>query len=187
MEKGWNAGIGEAHLTETGPLRASLTVKHPITANSILEQTISINAFSKRVDFDTKVDWNENRKFLKVEFPFDINSDVCTYETPFGWVQRPTHFNTPWDLAKFEVCGHKFADLSEFGYGVALLNDSKYGYATHKNIMRLSLLRAPKAPDDQCDIGHHEFKYAIFSHKGTFAEADVVNEALKFNVPITCR
>jgi alpha-mannosidase len=142
---------------------------------------------SKRIDFDTSVDWNENRKFLKVEFAFDLSSDFCTYETPFGWVQRPTHFNTSWDLARFEVCGHKFADLSEYGYGCALFNDSKYGYAVHKNVMRLSLLRAPKAPDEHCDIGIHYFRYSILPHKGTFAESNVVQEALKFNVPLICR
>ena len=92
-----------------------------------------------------------------------------------------------WDMAKFEVCAHKFADLSEFGYGVALLNDCKYGYATRGNVMRLSLLRSPKAPDEHCDIGHHEFKYALYPHQGTFAESDVVEQGYRFNVPLTTR
>lgn len=180
-----DAGVGVAHISESGPLRASLLVTHPISTTSSLTQTISLSAISSRLDFETEVDWNENRRFLKVEFPLDIHSDVATYETAYGWVQRPTHYNTSWDLAKFEVCGHKFADLSEYGFGVALLNDCKYGYSTHGNVMKLSLLRAPKSPDAHCDIGHHSFKYALFPHLGTFTDSNaVVQEGIKFNVSI---
>jgi alpha-mannosidase len=91
--------------------------------------------------------------FQKVEFAWNILTDQVTYETQYGTIQRPTHYNTSWESAKFEVVGHKFADMSEYGYGVALLNDCKYGYAAHDNIVRLSLLRSPKAPDANCDIG----------------------------------
>ena len=84
---------------------------------------------------------------------WDINSDFATYDSQFGVVQRPTTYNTSQDQAKFEVCGHKFGDLSEHGYGVSLLNDCKYGYSCHGNTMRLSLLRSPKAPDANCDMG----------------------------------
>lgn len=79
-----------------------------------------------------------------MEFAWDIKADKVTYETQYGFVQRPTHYNTSWDSAKFEVAGHKYADISEYGYGVALLNDCKYGYAAHKNVVRLSLIRSPK-------------------------------------------
>ncbi|CAJ0832316.1 13763_t:CDS:10 [Entrophospora sp. SA101] len=140
----WDAGLGVVQIHEEGPFYASLLLKTNLTRTSSLEQVISLSAVSRRLDFETKVDWNENRQFLKVEFPFDINSDYATYETQFGFIQRPTHYNTSWDYAKFEVCGHKFADLSEYGYGVALMNDCKYGYSTHDNVMRLSLLRSPK-------------------------------------------
>ncbi|RUS25743.1 hypothetical protein BC938DRAFT_471724, partial [Jimgerdemannia flammicorona] len=95
-------------------------------------QVIVLTAVSKRIDFETEAEWHENRQFL------------ATYEIQFGALTRPTHYNTTLDSAKFEVCGHKFADLSEASYGVALLNDCKYGYATHDNVQRLSLLRAPK-------------------------------------------
>lgn len=104
-----------------------------------------------------------------------------------GLVRRPTHFNTSWDLAKFEVCAHKFGDLSEYGYGVALLNDGKYGYATHGNVMRLSLLRSPKCPDEECDMGYHYFRYALLPHKGTFMESNVVEEAYRFNESLVIR
>ena len=184
LEKGKEVQYGSAKVSEAHALRCSITVEHPITKTSTLRQTISLCAHSSVLTFDTEVEWNENRQILKVQFPFNIKSDIATYETAFGWVQRPTHFNTSWDLAKFEVCGHKFADLSEFGAGIALLNDCKYGYSCHDNVMSLSLLRAPKAPDANCDIGKRHFKYALYPHQGTFSESNVVQEGLKFNNPL---
>ncbi|KAJ3051806.1 Glycoside hydrolase, 38 vacuolar alpha mannosidase [Rhizophlyctis rosea] len=184
LEKGWDAGVGTLEVLEKGPLRAVLQVKHPLTKHSTLTQKIIINARSKLIEFDTHVDWHENRKFLKVEFPVNITQDIATYETQFGYIQRPTHYNNSWDLARFEVCGHKFADFSEFGYGVALLNDCKYGYAVHGNVMRLSLLRSPKAPDFHADMGEHTFRYALYPHKGAFLESDVVKAGYEFNVPL---
>lgn len=101
----------------------------------------------------SEVEWHEKWKFLKVEFPVDITNTEASYETQYGIIRRPTHYNTSWDMAKFEVCCHKWADLSENGYGVSILNDSKYGFATCGNMMRLSLLRSPKAPDAHADMG----------------------------------
>ncbi|RUP49388.1 galactose mutarotase-like domain-containing protein [Jimgerdemannia flammicorona] len=125
-------------ILEEGPLRASLRVTKQITENSSVTQVIVLTAVSKRIDFETEAEWHENRQFL------------ATYEIQFGALTRPTHYNTTLDSAKFEVCGHKFADLSEASYGVALLNDCKYGYATHDNVQRLSLLRAPKVCYQDC-------------------------------------
>jgi len=121
---------------------------------------------------------------LKVEFDLNIRSLFATYEVAYGHIQRPTHWNTSWDVARFEVCAHKWADLSESGFGVSLLNDSKYGYATHGNTMRLSLLRSPKNPDPECDMGNHQFKYAVFPHRGTFQQANVIRESFNLNVPL---
>ncbi|KAJ3376941.1 Alpha-mannosidase 2C1 [Entophlyctis sp. JEL0112] len=182
LEKGWDAGVGLAAVEEAGPLRVVIGVKHPLTAASTLEQRIIITAADGKIEFETKVDWHENRVFLKVEFPLNVNCDYATYETQFGYIQRPTHYNTSWDLARFEVCGHRYGDLSEFGFGVALLNDCKYGYSTKGNVMRLSLLRAPKGPDDTTDMELHEFRYALYPHKGSFLESDVVKKAYQFNV-----
>jgi len=111
----------------------------------------------------------------------------ATYEIQFGHWQRPTHWNTSWDVAKFEVCGHKWADLSESGYGVSLLNDSKFGYATHGNVMRLSLLRSPKHPDPVADMGTQNFRYALFPHAGSFQESGTIQQAYNFNVPLLTR
>ncbi|KAJ3088221.1 Alpha-mannosidase 2C1, partial [Physocladia obscura] len=145
LEKGWDVeNLGIVFVKASGPLKVVLTVTHKISAVSWINQDIIVNSVDAWVDFDNTIEWHENRLMLRVEFPVNINSDLATYETQYGFVQRPTHYNTSWDLAKFEVCGHRFADLSEFGFGVSLLNDCKYGYAIKGNIMRLSLLRAPK-------------------------------------------
>jgi alpha-mannosidase len=122
-------------------------------------------------------------KFLKVEFPTTVRNTEASYETQFGIVKRPTHYNTPWDMAKFEVCCHKWADLSENGYGVSILNDSKYGFATVGNVMRLSLLRAPKAPDAHADMKRHHIKWAIMPHAGPLDER-TIRAGFNFNYPL---
>ena len=130
------------------------------------------------------MDWREKNQFLKVEFPLALRSDHATYEIQFGHVRRPTHFNTSWDFARFEVSAHRWADLSEPNYGVALLNDSKYGYACHGNVLRLSLLRSPKSPDPTADMGEHRFRYALFPHEGGPQNGGVIPEAAAFNQPL---
>jgi alpha-mannosidase len=149
---------------------------------------------------------------LKFEVPLDISSDQATYEIQYGVLQRPTHKNTTWDAAKFEVCGHRFADLSEFGYGVALLNDCKCedrfsspifplpsqarltifffltdGYACEGSYLRLSLLRASTSPDPRQDQGIHKMRFGILPHRGHFLESDVPQVATAFNNPIHLR
>jgi alpha-mannosidase len=99
-------------------------------------------------------------------------------------VERPTHANTSWDVARFEVCAHKWADLSEPGYGVALLNDGKYGYDISGNVIRLSLLRSPTWPDPVADRGHHHFTYRLLPHTGDLRTAGVVDAGYDLNVPL---
>lgn len=178
---------GSIQILEQGPLRCSLLVEKRLSETSRLRQIVILSAVSRRLDFETEVDWNENRQFLKVEFAWDILTDHVNYECQYGHVSRPTHYNTSWESAKFEVVAQKFADISEYGYGVALLNDCKYGYSAHRNVLRLSLLRAPKAPDSNCDVGHHTFKYAIYSHEHHFLQSDVVREGYNFNSPLLTR
>jgi alpha-mannosidase len=160
-------------------------VEYALSAKSSLKQVISLTALSPRLDFANEVEWHERHKFLKVEFPLDLRAEEATYEIQFGHLRRPTHFNTTWDVARFEVPAHRWADLAEPDFGVALLNDCKYGYATQGNVMRLSLLRAPKSPDPVADMGHHTFRYALLPHTGDFREAGVVEEGYRFNVPLT--
>lgn len=148
---------------ETGPLRVMLEVKRRIL-NSDFVQRISLSRHSPQLDFDTQIDWNERHILLKTAFPADILSPVATHEIQWGNVQRPTHRNTSWDWARFETCAQKWVDLSEGDYGMALLNDCKYGHDVQGNTIRLSLLRSPTAPDPEADQGLHHFKYSLLMH-----------------------
>jgi alpha-mannosidase len=168
---------------EPGPLRAGIRVTRRF-GDSLLTQVVRLDADSRWVQFDTEVEWHESNRLLKVAFPVDVRSLRATYEIQFGHVERPTHANTSWDVARFEVCAHKWADLSEPGYGVALLNDSKYGYDISGNVIRLSLLRAPTWPDPVADRGHHRFTYRLLPHRGDLRDAGVVDAGYDLNVPL---
>ena len=147
-------------------------------------QRMVLDAGSRVLRFDCHVDWHEDHKLLKVAFPVAVHSPRATYEIQFGHVERTTHTNTSWDQARFEVCGHRWADLGEAGYGVALLNDCKYGYDIRGSVMRLSLLRAPTHPDPTADRGAHQFTYALMPHPGDFREAGVIAAAEDLNSPL---
>ncbi|XP_053128304.1 alpha-mannosidase 2C1 [Hemicordylus capensis] len=167
-----------------GALRGSVKFSLQIGGKSVLTQEVILEAMSPCIRFQTQVDWNEAHKFLKVEFPVMVRSPVATYEIQFGHLQRPTHWNTSWDWARFEVWSHKWMDFSEHGFGVALLNDCKYGCSVHGNVMSLSLLRAPKSPDATADIGRHQFTYAVMPHLDSFQEAGVIQQAYNLNFPL---
>jgi len=177
-------GAVSAQVIETGPLRAAVQFHYKVGKASIIRQTISLTAISPRLDFSCEVEWHEKRRFLKVEFPLNVRAANATYEIQFGHIQRPTHFNTSWDLARFEVPAHKWADLSEPDFGVALLNDNKYGYSTYGSRMRLSLLRSPVSPDPEADMGRHAFRFALLPHAGSFLQAGVIAEGVHFNNPL---
>ncbi|MBP1913390.1 alpha-mannosidase [Lederbergia galactosidilyticus] len=154
-------------------------------SNSFIEQDVIFHHHSKRIDFETNVEWQEEHKLLKVAFPVDIITDKATFEIPFGTVERATHNNTSWETAQYEVCGHRFADLSEGNYGVSLLNDCKYGYDVKNHLLRLSLLRAPKWPDSQADIGSHQFTYSLYPHRGNWRDANITRKGYELNHPVT--
>jgi alpha-mannosidase len=145
---------------------------------------VRLDAEARRLEFHTVVDWAEDRRLLKVAFPLAVHADEATYEVAFGAVRRPTHASTRADLARYEVPGHRWADLSEHGFGVALLTDSTYGYSADGSTLRLSLLRAPRNPDPDADRGRHELAYAVFPHAGGWQDGGVVAEAAAFNVPL---
>ncbi|MCS6770940.1 MAG: glycosyl hydrolase-related protein [Kiritimatiellae bacterium] len=151
---------------------------------SRLDVTVSLDADSPLLVFSCRADWRERHRFLKVEFPVAVRADEAAYEIQFGHVKRATHANTPFEMARFEVPAHFWCDLSEPGYGVALINDCKYGHAVHGSVMRLSLLRGPTHPDPEADQGLHEFNFALFPHTGSIAEAGVVRRAHEFNTPL---
>ncbi|KAL8600141.1 hypothetical protein ACOMHN_060093 [Nucella lapillus] len=174
----------KATVTERGPLRACVQVKLRISADSSVTQTIRLDAGSPYISFHSQVDWHENRKFLKVEFPTSVHSMQATYEVQYGAIQRPNHYNTSWDSARYEVCGQKWADLSEHGAGLSVLTDSKYGYSAVGGVLRVSLLRSPKAPDAEADMGSHSLCYAAMPHAGSWQAANVVQAAFGLNRPV---
>ncbi|MDQ7028942.1 MAG: glycoside hydrolase family 38 C-terminal domain-containing protein, partial [Ardenticatenia bacterium] len=169
-------------VVEAGPLRATLEVRRRILESPYV-QRLTLTHNSPRLDVETHIEWRERHVLLKVAFPVDVLSPTATYEIQWGHVQRPTHRNTSWDLARFEVVAHKWTDLSEGGYGVSLLNNGKYGHDVRDNVIRLTLLRSPAMPDPQADRGEHHFVYSLLPHAGplgrlTIAEAYSLNDPL---------
>ena len=175
--------LAGASVEMDGPLRAAVRFVREF-GSSKLEQRMVLDAGSRVLRFETDVDWQEEHKFLKVAFPVAVRSSRATYEIQFGHVERSTHANTSWDQARFEVCAHRWADLGEPGFGVALLNDCKYGYDIQGSVMRLSLLRAPTHPDPSADRGRHRFTYALMPHPGDFRDAGVIAAAEDLNNPL---
>ncbi|HEX6035603.1 MAG TPA: glycoside hydrolase family 38 C-terminal domain-containing protein, partial [Anaerolineales bacterium] len=169
-------------MVEYGDLRQTIEIRRKIL-NSEYIQHISLSHNSSRLDFDTRVVWNERHILLKVAFPVDVLSPLGTFDIQWGNVQRPTHRNTSWDWARFETCAHKWVDLSEGDYGVSLLNDCKYGHDIRGNIMRITLLRSSTMPDPTADFGEHHFTYSCYPHAGQWNE-DTQREAYLLNDPI---
>lgn len=152
--------------------------------NSTIKQNIWLYSNNTRIDFETGIDWHEQHQVLKTAFPFDVHAMNTTYEIQFGHVSRANNENTSWDKAKFEVYGHKWVDMSENGYGIALLNDCKYGHNTEGNTLKLTLLKCATFPNPLADQGEHKFTYSLMPHIGDFREAGVVHEAYSLNQPL---
>ncbi|HEX8798392.1 MAG TPA: glycoside hydrolase family 38 C-terminal domain-containing protein, partial [Terriglobales bacterium] len=170
-------------LIENTPLRAVIRVKHT-WQNSSFIQDITLYAGIPRVDVNMQTDWHEKHILLKVAFPLSARSNMATFEIPYGTVERPTTRNTAAEQAQFEVPALRWADLSDDKHGFSLLNDSKYGYDTRDNVLRLSLLRGPEYPDPNADQGHHEFTYSLYPHSGTWREALTVRQGYELNYPL---
>ncbi|MFI5772753.1 alpha-mannosidase [Streptomyces sp. NPDC051658] len=157
--------------------------------SSRVTQLLTLRPGARRLDIDTEVDWHEQEKFLKAAFPIDVRADHSTAETQFGHVQRPTHTNTSWEAAKFEICAHRFLHVGEPGWGAALINDSTYGHDVTRTVredgsttttVRLSLLRAPRYPDPATDQGVHRLRYALLPGATI---GDAVREGWCFSLP----
>jgi alpha-mannosidase len=170
-------------VVETGPHRVAIRVVRRFR-QSWIRQDIRLWSNSPRIEFKTVVDWHDRHWLLKARFPLAVRSNHATFETAFGVVERSTHRNTSWDAATFETAAHRFADLSEPGYGVALLNDSKYGHHVLGNELGISLLRSPAYPDPLADEGSQAFTYALYPHQGTWLEGGVLMEAEDLNQPL---
>ena len=171
---------------EQGELLASRVLRWAVGEKSTIRQEVVFYAHSRRIDFRTEIDWHEERKLLRVEFPVAVLAQRATYEIAFGTISRSARPATSFDQAKFEVAMHRWMDLAECGYGVALLNDSKYGGCVRDGTMSLSLLKSPRFPDITSDIGRHEFTYSLLPHAGDWQSAGVFAEAMLLNVPLQC-
>ena len=153
--------------------------------NSSLQQTISLRHNSRRLDFETIIDWHEKHKLLKVAFPVNIHANEAIHEIQFGHIRRPNHRSRPYDADRFEVCNHKWTALAEEKRGVAILNDCKYGVNVLGNSINLTLLKSALAPDPLADQGIQHFTYAFYFWNSSFGDCNVVREAYELNCPVT--
>ncbi|MEZ5357720.1 MAG: glycoside hydrolase family 38 C-terminal domain-containing protein [Candidatus Zixiibacteriota bacterium] len=164
----------------TGSVRSELKLEFRIGQSSIV-QHISLSKASKRLDFETHIDWKEKHTMLRVAFPVTIHADEAAFDIQYGYLRRSTHRNTSWEQAKFEVVGHRYADLSDADYGVALLNDCKYGYFIENGLLDLNLLRSANYPDPDADQGEHDFTFSLLPHSGDLRHSNVIAEAAQLN------
>lgn len=185
-EKSWEiTDVQEISLEEEGPVRCTIKVSRKYL-DSFIVQYITLGADSPEIFVRNEIDWNEHKIFLKALFPVDIHTDEATFEIQYGNVTRKTHYNTSWDFARFEVCMHKWLDVSEDGYGVSVLNDCKYGAHVHDGVIGISILKSALYPNPDADKEHHSFSFSIYPHKGDFREAGTIDRAYALNNPMKC-
>jgi alpha-mannosidase len=167
-------------IMEEGPLFVKYKVSRQIHRSSMV-QYITVYSDKRRIDFDTKIDWREDHKLLKVNFPSNIYTNEAISEIQFGYLSRPNHQSKPSDWEKYEICNQKWSALKEENKGVAVLNDCKYGLNADGHSLNLTLLRAPMAPDMHADRCEHEFKYSFYYWNGAFSDSGIVREAYDIN------
>lgn len=175
-----------ARVIENGEVRMVVEFECGFLDSTVTQQVCLYHQIP-RIDFRTKADWKTHHVILKTHFPVDVNTTRASYEIQFGNVERETTNNYSWDTAKFEACGHKWADLSENSSGISLLNDCKYGYGIKKGEMSLTLIKSGTYPNEDADIGEHEFTYSIYPHAGRWQEAKTVEMAYNLNVPMLAK
>lgn len=186
-EKSWPVdNVAGAELIEENSERTVIRIKRRFM-RSALTQDIIIYRKHRRIDFETTVDWHENHILLRVLFPTNLVTGRAVYEVQFGNAERPKHRNTSWDAAKFEVCAHKWMDLSEDGYGLSLLNDCKYGHSALQGEIGLTLIKSATDPNPDADQGEHVFTYSLFPHLGGWREAGTLWKAYDLNHPAPVR
>ncbi|MDR0475508.1 MAG: glycosyl hydrolase-related protein, partial [Treponema sp.] len=176
--------IVSVKVIETGPLFTRVRFVWAYNKSKITQDLV-IYTMHKRIDFKTEVDWQERSKLLKAAFPVNIRSVTARYDIQYGSLERNTTRSTSWDEAQFEVAAHQWADYSETGFGIALMNDSKYGYDIKEGVMRLSLLKSAESPDPEADRGLHQFTYSLYAHTDPWHESDLIPLAWDLNDPLT--
>jgi alpha-mannosidase len=179
-------GIESIEVMDSGPARAAVKIVRKFRASTIT-QTYVLLANSPRLDIETTLDWHDRRVFLRTLTPVAARNDRATFECANGVVRRPTHQNTSWDQAMYEAAAHRFIDLSEPGFGVALLNTAKYGHNVKGNVLGMSLVRSPIYPDPLADEGVQSFAYALYPHAGDWHDGGVREEAEDLNQPLLMR
>lgn len=152
---------------------------------SVLKQTLSLEQGGGLLRMDTEADWQEAGKMLRVNLPVNVAADQVNCDIQFGVLKRPTTRNNAIEFARDEICAHHYIDLSQPDYGVALLNDSKYGHSAENGVMSLNLLRSPSYPDPSADRAQHRFTYALYPHQGDFIQAGVCRKGYELNIPLT--
>ncbi|MDO4356040.1 MAG: glycoside hydrolase family 38 C-terminal domain-containing protein [Clostridia bacterium] len=183
-QKQWDVtDVTGVEVISEGPVLTKLRVHYAFNHSTIDQDVVFYTAID-RVDFDTTVDWKEQHYMLKAHFPVDIFYNDATFDIQYGNVKRATHKNTSWDVARFEVCAHKWADVSEAGYGFSLMNDCKYGYSVDENSMALTLLKSSTNPNPDADQEVHHFTYSIMPHHGDWREAGTPLMAYMLNIPV---
>jgi alpha-mannosidase len=175
--------VERSEIVENGLVRLVLRQERSLLKSKIVQKIILYRTLP-RIDFETEIEWGERDRLLKAGFLVNANAMRATYDISYGYIERATHSNTSWDAAKFEVCGHLWADMSEGDYGVSLLNDCKYGYDIFDNHIRLTLLRGPRYPDPTADLGHHSFTYSLYPHHGDWRQAETPRRAWELNDPL---
>jgi alpha-mannosidase len=177
--------LTERAVVSRGPLQFRLRQTYTFGQGSRLVQDVVVHAGQARIDFDTVMYWCDPHHFLATVFPLSVRAPSARHEIQFGHLERPTHRNTSEDRARFEVCQHKWTDLSENRFGVALLNDGKYGVSVLGGHVRLSLHKGGCHPDPRGDQGDHVCTYSLVAHEGGFCVESVVRPAYELNVPVT--
>ena len=182
-EKSWDVDeLKSLRWIADGAVETVLELVYDCCGSEIV-QKIHFYANTRRIDFETRIDWKLHQHLLKAEFPVDIHADEATFEVQFGNVKRKTHTNTSWDKARFESCAQKWMDFSEGHYGVSLLNDCKYGHSVLDGVIGLTLLKSGVEPHPNADVEVHAFTYSLLPHAGGWQEAGTVQEAYKLNQP----
>ncbi len=152
---------------------------------SLVVTTYELRADSRQLDIDLHIDWHHDEHLLSMAFPLDVRADTAACDVQFGVTHRPTHPSSPWDAAKFEVCAHRFVSLAEPSFGVAVLNDGRFGHAIFDGAIRVSLARAAKYPDPDADHGHHRVRLAVRPHDGDLADVRAAAERLNRPLDLT--
>ena len=169
-------------VVSSGEVEYRIRSKYQITKLSTIEQDMIFYANCKEVRFETKINWQDEHRFLKTAFDTTIFSDFVRQELQFGYTKRPTTRNNSFEQAKFEVCNHKYTDLSDQKYGVSILNDCKYGISVYGSQLRLSLHKGGVRPDFNGDKGIHECTYSFLPHNGGFDTTNVIKPAYELNM-----